>query len=149
MESWHWFVLGTLLFVAETFGAGGFLICIGLAALVMSGLLFLFASLAWQWQLALFAVLSIVLTVLYAVLFRRFNQKTDSPTLNDRAGQLVGLRVTLEKSITNGRGVVTIDDVRWKVTADEDIPAGTAAEVVASEGMLLHLRALRVRPGGS
>lgn len=54
----EWLALTTLLLVLEVFGAGGYLLWIGLAAAAVSLLTYFIPELAWGWQLCLFAALA-------------------------------------------------------------------------------------------
>lgn len=142
IQPWHWLVLGILLLVAETLGAGGFLIGIAIAALAQSIITVSFENLSWDFQLLLFGINSLVFTVIYWKFFRKFNQKTDAPAINDRAAQLVGRQLLLEQPLTNGTGKVLIGDTFWRATADRELPAGTKIEIVSSQGMNLVVRAV-------
>ena len=55
---WSWLALGTLLLILEVFGAGGYLLWIGMAAASVGVLTFLLPALPWEVQLLLFAVFS-------------------------------------------------------------------------------------------
>ncbi len=140
LQPWHWFVIGTALFVLEIFGAGGFLIGIAAAAILMACFTWLMTDISWEWQLILFAVDALVLTFLYMKFFKKFNQQTDSPQLNDRAAQLIGTRFQLEDTI-NDQGSVQIGDTRWKVTCEGTLAAGSQVSVTGSDGMTLVIAA--------
>ena len=136
LQDWHWFVLGVALLLIEVLGAGGFLIGVAAAAFVLAVVTFV-AGIPWQLQLALFGFLAVALTFLYLKVFKRFNDETDSPLLNDRAAQLVGTTIVVEENIPIGGGSVQIGDTRWKVKTTDNILAGSTARIVASEGMVL------------
>jgi membrane protein implicated in regulation of membrane protease activity len=141
LQPWHWFVLGTALLVFEIFGAGGFLIGIAVAALLMAVLSWLMAEISWEWQLILFGAGAVVFTLLYLKLLKQFNQATDAPYLNDRAAQLVGTRFQLEQAI-NGQGSVQIGDTRWKVKCEASLEDGSEVIVTDSDGMTLLIAAV-------
>ena len=61
LNFWDWLALGTVLLILEVFGAGGYLLWVGLAALIVGGLTFLAPELPWTLQLPLFGVLAIFL----------------------------------------------------------------------------------------
>lgn len=71
---WDWLALATLLLIIEVFGAGGYLLWIGLAALTTGALAFLL-GLPWPWQVALFG-----LQTLLAVLLWRSHQQRRAGT---------------------------------------------------------------------
>jgi membrane protein implicated in regulation of membrane protease activity len=147
LEVWHWFVFGIMLMVLEIAGAGGFLIGMALAAFFLAALLFVVPALGWPWQLAIFALTSVSVTVLYLKVFRNFNQATDAPLINDRAAQLVGQFITLTEPVHNGEGSVQVGDTRWRVKCEGDLPVGEIVEVADSDGMTLIL-AEKTRPEG-
>ena len=139
LEDWHWFVFGTMLMVLEVAGAGGFLIGMALAAFFLAALLFVIPELSWPWQLAIFALTSVSISMLYLRVFRNFNQATDAPLMNDRAGQLVGQFITLTEPVYNGEGSVQVGDTRWRVKCEGDLPVGEIVKVADSDGMTLIL----------
>lgn len=59
LSFWDWLALGTVLLILEVFGAGGYLLWIGMAAAAVGVLTFLLPSLSWELQFLLFGLLSI------------------------------------------------------------------------------------------
>ena len=141
LQAWHWLVLGLALLTLEVLASTGFFIGIALASLVTSLLLWLMPTLAWHWQVTVFGLLAIVLTVAYYRVFKGVNQHTDSPLLNNRAAQLVGTRFVLDTDV-DGSGSVMINDTRWHVVSETVLPKGSAVRVIATEGMTLRVDAV-------
>lgn len=139
IEPWHWFVLSALLFILEVTATTGFFIGIAGSALILFLVMLVSPDLGWEWQLALFGVLSVVLTIAYKKYFKRFNEETDSPLLNDRAAQMVGGSLVLDEDI-NGRGAVMIHDTRWQVECEGTLAAGSRVKIAGSRGMTLVLK---------
>lgn len=137
LEPWHWLSLGMLILILEVLGAGGFLLGIGVSALIVAAVLAVFPGLVWYWQFILFAVLSIAITLGYWKKFRRFNNKTDQPLLNSRTARLIGRSVSLLTPIQNGTGKVQIEDALWTVTCKDDLPQGSIVDIVGADGMTL------------
>ncbi|MFN1130405.1 NfeD family protein [Lelliottia nimipressuralis] len=137
-----WLSLGGLLLAAEMLGGNGYLLWSGVAA-VITGLLVWIAPFGWEWQGALFAVLTLVAAWLwYRWLTRQVReQKPADAALNQRGQQLVGKRYTLDTTLINGRGHVRVGDSTWPVVADDDLVAGTRIEVIAVEGITLRVKA--------
>ena len=137
-----WLSLGGLLLAAEMLGGNGYLLWSGVAA-VMTGLLVWLLPFGWEWQGALFAVLTLVAAWLWWRWLNRQvrSQKPADAALNQRGQQLVGKRYTLDATLINGRGHVRIGDSSWPVVADEDLIAGTRVEVIAVEGITLRVKA--------
>ncbi|HBH16260.1 MAG TPA: NfeD family protein [Leclercia adecarboxylata] len=136
-----WLSLGGLLRAAEILGGNGYLLWSGVAA-VVTGMIVWLLPLGWEWQGVIFPVL----TLLAAWLWWRWlakrvrEQKPADSQLNQRGQQLVGRHFTLETALVDGRGHMRVGDSSWPVSADSDLPAGTAVEVVAVDGITLRIR---------
>lgn len=72
LSFWDWWALATLLLILEVFGAGGYLLWIGLVAVGVGALTYLFPDLPWGWQFLLFGALAL----LSALLWWRHQQRT-------------------------------------------------------------------------
>ncbi|MGR6929513.1 NfeD family protein [Klebsiella aerogenes] len=136
-----WLTLGGLLLAAEMLGSNGYLLWSGVAG-VVTGLLTWAIPLSWEWQGTLFAVLTLLAAWLWSKWLRKRmrQQRTADAQLNQRGQQLLGRRFTLDSALENGRGHVRVGDSSWPVLADEDLAAGSKVEVVAVEGITLHIR---------
>lgn len=136
-----WLTLGGLLLAAEMLGSNGYLLWSGVAG-VITGLLIWAIPLSWEWQGTLFAVLTLLAAWLWSKWLRKRmrQQRPADAQLNQRGQQLVGRRLTLDSALENGRGHVRVGDSSWPVIADEDLAAGSKVEVVAVEGITLHIR---------
>ncbi|MCA6966900.1 NfeD family protein [Pectobacterium carotovorum] len=141
MENAHWFwlSLGGLLLAAEMLGASGYLLWSGLSA-VLVGLLTWVMPLGWPLQGTIFAILTIVTALLWWYWLRKRTLSRPQSMLNQRGQQLVGLRTTLTDPVINGFGRVNIGDSSWRVKSEQDLPAGTHVEVIAIDGITLHVR---------
>lgn len=146
LEFWHWLAAGILILILEMLGVGGFLLGMGAAALAVGGWMYFFPDSLWYWQWVVFAVLSVVFSLVYWKKFRRFNHRTDQPNLNLRTASLIGRKVPLLTGIQNGTGKIQIADALWTVRCDQDLPAGSVVEVVAADGMMLQVRSLEGQP---
>lgn len=140
IEVWHWLILALLLLGGEALGAAGFMLGAVAAALVLALLVWLDMGLTWQQQISWFAGLTLVFSVVYWWRFKRFNETTEAPQLNDRAAQLVGRQFALSHDLVGGQGKQQIGDTLWKVAADGDLTAGTQVKVVASDDMVLQIQ---------
>ena len=140
LSYWHWVIFGLLLLAGEALGAAGFLIGLAVAAFGIGALLATGLVHDWQIQFLLFALLSVVASVVFWNFFRGQNTKDDAVNINNRAAQLIGRKLTLLAVVDNGQGKIQIGDAVWKVGAEVDLKAGMLIEVYASEGMVLHIR---------
>lgn len=133
--AWLWFALAVVLMVLETIVPGIHFIWFGMAAAVV-GALALLAPIAWQWQLIIFTLIS-VLTVFWVRRTSRIDgAMTDEPDLNIRGAQYIGRKVTVEEPIVNGRGKVRVGDTVWAAEG-EDAPRGARVEVTGVDGTVL------------
>ncbi|MEG3619083.1 NfeD family protein [Magnetovibrio sp. PR-2] len=133
---WHWLIAGVVLLILEMFAPGVVFMWLGLAALLTGVVSWLSPDMAMEWQLIVFAVLSVISVVAGRMYLKKRPLQTDHPTLNQRGQQYVGRHFTLEEPIEGGFGKIKVDDSTWKVAGD-DMAAGTKVEVVAAEGVIL------------
>lgn len=135
---WHWGILAASLLGLEMLIPGVIFVWMAVSAALVAGLLYVVPNLVLEFQLILFAVLSIVAVVGYRKLFKPSDEATDQPSLNRRGEQYVGRVFTLTAAIENGSGKITVDDSTWRVRG-EDLPAGTAVRVTSADGVLLNV----------
>lgn len=131
LDHWLWFALALLLLIIEMAGAGGYLLWVGMAAGVTGGVVFCLPTLAWQVQLLIFSVASVMCALGWWQYQLRYPKIAAEPLLNKRAAQYVGRILILAEAIENGRGRAKVDDGFWSVSASEDMPAGTRVKVVS------------------
>ncbi len=132
---WFWLSLGLILGVAEMVAPGFFLIWLGLAAIIV-GVLDYFLPIAVPFQVAMFAILS-VLTVFAGKKFLTDNpiESTD-PKLNDRGARLTGEIVTVVEAIADGNGRVKVGDSVWSARG-ADAGVGARVRVTGADGAVL------------
>jgi membrane protein implicated in regulation of membrane protease activity len=102
--------------------------------------LLLAPDLSWEYQVLIFAVLSVATVVGWRIYHKSHPTETDLPTLNRRGEQYIGRKLTLDEAIVNNVGRVRLDDTSWKVEGD-DLPAGARIEVVGVDGVVLKVAA--------
>ena len=139
LEFWHWLVLGVVLATIEIFAPGIFFLWLGISSAIVGIIIWIFPGLDWQWQLLLFAVLSIASVVLARRYLIRHPIKSDEPNLNLRGHQYVGRTFTLEEPVVNGQGKIQVDDSTWKITC-EDCEAGTRVLIQGVDGVVLRAK---------
>ncbi|MBN9071855.1 MAG: NfeD family protein [Rhizobiales bacterium] len=131
LGAWNWMAFGFVLLALEILIPGVFLLWIGIAAIltgVVSLQLWYWEMWAWQAQVLLFLVLSLI----SAYICHRFGgskkARSDQPLLNQRGAQLLGRTATLTEPISNGRGRIQLGDTLWRVSGP-DLPAGARVKV--------------------
>jgi len=137
---WHWIILALLLLGGEALGAAGFMIGISISAMGVALLMALGIIVDWQIQFLLFALLSVVASIVFWKFFSVRSENDDAGMINNRAAQLVGRTLTLEHNVENGQGKLQIGDTFWKVAAQQDLKAGTLVEIHGAEGMVLLIK---------
>lgn len=139
LQTWHWIILGLLLLSGEALGAAGFMLGIAASAFIVSALLALGVVETWQNQLLIFAILSVIASVIFWIFFKP-KANDSANTLNSPAAKLVGRRVTLTEDIHQGVGRIQLGDTFWKVASDEKLDAGTEIEIISHDGMTLNVQ---------
>ncbi|WP_428311018.1 NfeD family protein [Hydrocarboniphaga sp.] len=137
---WHWWIAGFALLALEAMAPGAVFLWMGISALCV-GVVTAAFEFRWEWQVVLFAVLSLS----SFFLFRRFRRKpsaADETTLNRRGHSYVGRDFTLSEAIVNGIGKLSVDDSQWRIACADDAPAGTRVRVIGADGVTLHVQRL-------
>lgn len=137
---WWWIAFGVVLGVVEMVTLSFFLIWPGLAAVAVGLLMVIFPSMSGSAQLGLFAVLSIILTVLGRFYVGRFRGTSEASGLNERNARMVGRQAVADGAFSSGEGTITVNDVRWVARlapGHADIADGTAVRVTDIDGMTL------------
>jgi inner membrane protein len=133
-----WFVVAALLLCGVMLAPGAIVLSFFALSAFFVGGLSLAVDLTWQYQASIFAILGVVLVVLWTWLdpARRRDDKSNS-TVNDRGpGSLVGRVFQLEKPIVDGNGMLTSGGTSWRI-AGMDCAAGKRVRVLRAEGTLL------------
>ena len=135
---WYWWALSAVLLVCEMLlpGVVFLFVAVGAAA---TGLVLLIASDAsLEFQLVVFAIVSVVSAVVLRPYLKRLQNKTADATLNARGEALVGQVFVLDQPILAGRGRVKLGDGSWIVTGP-DMVAGARVRVAAVRGTELRV----------
>lgn len=135
LGGWNWFILAVLLIVLELVVPGVHFLWFGIAAALV-GVAALSTTIAWQWQLVLFAVLAVVTVFIVRRYADPSNAASDEPDLNVRGAQYIGRTFLVTTPIRQGRGKIKVGDTIWNAEG-EDAPAGTRVTVVGVDGTAL------------
>ena len=136
LSFWDWLALGTVLLILEVFGAGGYLLWIGLAAAAVGVLTFIIPGLSWEWQILLFGLLSILTALYWGYRQRSAVRTSDEPNLNLRGQELLGKVYVVHQAIVDGRGKIKVADGVW-MARGPDTPEGAKVRVVGMDGVVI------------
>lgn len=135
---WNWMILAVILLVFEMLLPGIYFLWLGFAAAFVGAVVGA-VDMSWQWQVALFAVFSIVAVVLSHTLLKRAGMEdTDEPNLNKRAHQNIGRVAMLVDPIKGGRGRINLGDTFWQVKGP-DLPVNAEVKIVGVDGTVLEV----------
>jgi len=135
---WYWWALAAVLLICEMLLPGVVFLFIAIGAAV-TGLVVLIASgAALEFQLVVFAIVSVVSAVALRPYFKRLQSRTADATLNARGEALVGREFILDQPILAGRGRIKLGDGSWIVTGP-DMVAGAKVRVAAVNGTELRV----------
>jgi membrane protein implicated in regulation of membrane protease activity len=136
MSYWDWLALGVILLILEIFGAGGYLLWIGMAAAAVGVLTFVLPQMAWEVQFLLFGLFAIATALYWWRRQRSAIRQSDQPHLNLRGQELIGKIFQVHEAIVDGRGKIKVADGVW-LAKGPDLPVGIRVRVVAQEGTVL------------
>lgn len=140
---WLWLVVAAIILAVEVATGSGWLLWpAGAAAFV--GFSTLAFPLSLPLELLVFAILTIVTTLLARRYLPRSLITDGSPDINDNVARLVGHRGRVAEAFANGHGRVDIDGKEWAAELDAggDLASGAAVEVVGVTGARITVRAV-------
>ena len=139
---WHWLALAVALAGFEMLTMSFFLIFPALSAALVGLVVYIEPTLDWRVQVLIFAVLSVVTTMLGRAWFRKFRGVDEPMTVNVRGSTYIGRRVLTAGALDNGRGRVRMDDTWWTARSidGEQIATETLVEVAEVDGATLLVR---------
>jgi membrane protein implicated in regulation of membrane protease activity len=136
LSFWDWLAVGTVLLILEVFGAGGYLLWIGMAAAAVGVLTFLLPGMSWEVQFLLFGLLSIATALYWWRRQRSAVRQSDEPNLNLRGQELIGKTFVVHEAIIDGRGKIKVADGVW-MARGPDAPPGSRVRVTGQQGAIL------------
>ncbi|MEM9047770.1 MAG: NfeD family protein [Pseudomonadota bacterium] len=139
VSPWIWAALGIMLLALEMVVAGFILVWPGLAALSVAALLWAVPDLSGDGQIAAFAALALVFTLLGRWAVARYGPLgSEAPLLNRRTRRLIGRRATVVAAESADTVRVVIDGVPWSARVAGATPApGDTVTITGVDGMLL------------
>lgn len=140
LGNWTWWIVAIVLGILELLVPGIFFIWLAVAAAIVGALL-LIIDIPMTGQIALFAVLSIMVVWLSRRWLKQHPIISDHPMLNQRAKTYIGKNFVLEQAIINGRGKLKIGDSLWLASGPE-LPAGASVRVTGESDGVLQVEAV-------
>ena len=138
---WIWLAIGVALLAVEVTMTTEWLLWPAAAAGVVAVLTALGLPLGVAGELIVFALLTVVFTVLARRFITRINPS--EADINDRDSRLVGQRAQVVQAFAEGRGRVFISGSEWAAEIDGEAPmVGQAVMVESVTGSRLKVRAL-------
>ena len=138
MDFWHWWIIAVLLVIIEILAPTFFALWMAIAAFLTGVALFLMPEMQWEYQVFIFALLSVISIVVWRHYYIKNPIATDEPLLNRRGEQYIGRVITLKEPIIDGHGKVQVDDSTWKIEG-KDCPTGTKIKVVSVNNVLFQV----------
>lgn len=129
---WIWLALGVILLAVEAAFSTEWLLWPAVSAGMVAVVTAIGLPLSFVGEVALFAVLTVAMTLLSRRLIQRVNP-SDSPDINARDGRLIGQRAQVVQAFVDGRGRVFVSGAEW--VAEINGAAPLAGESVIVEGM--------------
>jgi membrane protein implicated in regulation of membrane protease activity len=134
----HWLILGLILLIAEMASGTTYLLWPSVAAFI-TALVSLAGMTNWLADMAVFAVLVIVLTAFGRPLVQRWRAEGAASGLNERSSTLIGIRgeVTV---FHNGAGSVKVNDTVWRAVSDDALVPGETVVIDSVDGATLKVK---------
>jgi len=114
---WHWLIVAVVLIILEILIPGAYFLWMGVSAIFVGGLMYIFPELAFLVQILIFAILSVIAVIMYRSYRKKNPLVTDEPALNRRGEKYIGQSFTLKEPIVNGVGRIKVDDSTWKINS--------------------------------
>lgn len=131
-----WAVLALVLIALETFSPGMLFLWTGFAAAGVWLVLMLGVPMSIMVQVIVFVLLSFISVGVYWKFFRKMNQDSDRPLLNQKGRQMIGKIFVLDTAMVNNQGRIKIGDTIWQVQG-ENCPQGSLVKVTAIDNGIL------------
>jgi len=145
MPFWYWWVFAIALLTIELMTGSTYFLWPATAAVLVGFLdIWPFGG-QWQVQLIIFAIITVVLSVIAPPYIKPWITRTreDHLTLNQRGAQKIGKRATVDRKFTNGIGKVRFGDTLWLAESEsgEDFTEGASVVITSAEGTKLVVKA--------
>lgn len=135
-----WLIVGLVLTVAELIVPGFVIICFGLAALVVGGLLACFPGLPMSWQIIIFSVLSVLSLWLFRKLFNKGGEISgENVDLEGFVGSLAEVTDAIALEVP---GRVSFRGSSWLAESTDTLKSGDSVRIIGRENITLRVAKL-------
>ena len=137
---WIWLAIGVLLLAIETMFSTEWLLWPAVSAGIVAVMTAIGVRLGLPGEVAVFAVLTVIATLLSRRLVQKANP--EGVDINDRDSRLVGQRARVVEAFVGGRGRVFVSGAEWSAEIEGEAPdAGQDVVVHGVSGSLLKVKA--------
>ena len=131
-----WLIIGALLILFEIILPGVYLFWVGIASLIVGGILSV-VDLTLTYQILLFAIFAILSVLVGVKVYKGKDKDIKTDHLNQaRGSEYVGKVFTLTNDVIDNQGRLPIGDSVWGIHG-EDLPAGTKIRITKITGNTL------------
>lgn len=136
LSPWWWVALGVGLGALEMVVVSFVLIWPGMAAIVMAVILWIAPGIQGEFQIALFAMLSIAIMFVGRGYLKKFGDGAPETTLNNRTKQLIGKKAKVV-DFSLGDGHIELNGLRWaaKWPEGESAEIDQIVRIIGADGM--------------
>jgi membrane protein implicated in regulation of membrane protease activity len=138
-----WLIIAIILIGLEFLAPGIYFMWVGFAALVVSGVTFIFPDISWVIQILIFSGLAVVSVLVGRKYIMEKEQSSDDTTLNRRGAQYVGKKCEVVVAFKNGKGKIKVEDTLWTATGDKDFKMGASVKIVSQDGTRFVVEAVK------
>ncbi|WP_115720253.1 NfeD family protein [Gallaecimonas mangrovi] len=141
LQYWHWLVFGMILLMVEIFLTSFTVFWFGLGALVVSAVLAFFPALSHPWQVGLWAISSVLFTLLWFRYFKpmmRDKSKAGnaSEAIKGESGLVIAVPVGDKRGVARFTTPLMGDD-EWPFICQSDVAIGDRIFVLEMSGNTL------------
>ena len=131
MPFWYWFVFALVLLGIEMMTGSTYFLWPSVAA-VLSGFMALLPFSAWQFELIVFAIVTVALSFYAPAKVKPWLHRTqaDHQNLNERGAQKVGRRAIVDQTFQDGAGKVRLGDTLWLAESEGGVDFEAGAKVI-------------------
>jgi membrane protein implicated in regulation of membrane protease activity len=135
-----WAIIAVLCLILELSSGDFFIICFSIGAVF--AVIGAAVGLNAYWQLAIFALFSLLSVLFVRPLALRYLHKND-PNKPSNADALLGRTGRVTEAIKSGSsGYIQIDGDLWKAVSQTDIPVGSTVRVIGRESTIVTVETL-------